>query len=116
MVKVAGLLFALLVLTNDPMQAQTRKQYVDRARHLMTESPLVDGHNDFPYVARKNADLRLDSMDISVSQPSIMTDIPRLRRGLVGGQFWVAYSDPDFRGAQGWHGAGGFHSPDDRPV
>lgn len=96
MVKVAGLLFALLVLTNDPMQAQTRKQYVDHARHLMTESPLVDGHNDFPYVARKNADLRLDSMDISVSQPSIMTDIPRLRRGLVGGQFWVAYSDPDF--------------------
>ncbi len=62
----------------------------------MSESPMIDGHNDFPYAARETAGLNLDSLDIAVSQPSIMTDIPRLRQGMVGGQFWVAYSDPAF--------------------
>lgn len=96
MLKIGGLLLATLFLGSHQMQAQNREQFVDHARSLMTASPLIDGHNDFPHVARVNADLKLDSLDISVSQPSIMTDIPRLRRGLVGGQFWVAYSDPDF--------------------
>ena len=30
-------------------------------------------------------------MDLAVSQPRLMTDIPRLRAGGVGAQFWAAY-------------------------
>ncbi|MFQ5551550.1 MAG: dipeptidase [Gemmatimonadales bacterium] len=85
-------------------QAQSdpdREQYLDRARELMQRTPLIDGHNDLPWAARETHALSLDSLDISQPQPSKMTDLPRLREGLVGGQFWVAYSPSSFhhRGA-----------------
>jgi membrane dipeptidase len=37
----------------------------------------------------------LDKLDITKPQPTIMTDIPRLRAGGVGGQFWSVYVPAD---------------------
>ena len=62
-----------------------------RARALHTQVPLIDGHNDYPWALRENAARDLDKLDITKSQPTIMTDIPRLRAGGVGGQFWSVY-------------------------
>src|SRR5688572_31859424 len=60
-----------------------------RARALLRTSPLIDGHNDFPMALQENnAQRDLDKLDILRPQPKIHTDIPRLRQGGVGGQFW----------------------------
>lgn len=75
-----------------------REAHLERARRLLREVPLIDGHNDLPWVLRSGYALSFDSLDIARPQPQIMTDIPRLRAGLVGGQFWSAYTPSSFEG------------------
>ncbi len=65
------------------------------ALRLMTEVPLIDGHNDLPWELRTNFHSSFDSLDIAVPQSAVMTDIPRLRQGRVGGQFWSTYTPSD---------------------
>lgn len=71
---------------------------LDRARALTRQSPLIDGHNDYPWELREKAQRDLSKLDISKPQPSIMTDIPRLRAGGVGGQFWSVYVPVELMG------------------
>ncbi|HEV3204230.1 MAG TPA: dipeptidase, partial [Gemmataceae bacterium] len=52
---------------------------------------LVDGHNDLPYQFRQKGDSSFQQVDIARPQPKLHTDIPRLRQGGVGAQFWSAY-------------------------
>jgi len=52
---------------------------------------LVDGHNDLAWAMRLQAGYDFDRLDIAVRQPSLHTDIPKLRQGGVGGQFWSVY-------------------------
>ncbi|KAL4913030.1 hypothetical protein BDW62DRAFT_220919 [Aspergillus aurantiobrunneus] len=61
-----------------------------RARFLLRRVPLIDGHNDFPFMIRGLYSNQL-SNDSLQNFPIGQTDITRLRRGLVGGQFWSAY-------------------------
>jgi len=70
----------------------------DRARALMTQAPLVDGHNDLPWAMRELARYDLDKVDIRQPQPGLMTDIPRLRKGQVGAQFWSVYVPASLQG------------------
>ncbi|MFQ6045411.1 MAG: dipeptidase [Gemmatimonadales bacterium] len=74
---------------------------MERARRLMREVPLIDGHNDLPWALRSGYASSFDSLDISQPHPELMTDIPRLRKGLVGAQFWSTYTPSSFadRGA-----------------
>jgi len=60
-----------------------------RALAILRTVPLIDGHNDIPDAIRERGGL--DSVDFSASQPKLMTDIPRMRAGGMGGQFWAAY-------------------------
>ncbi len=78
--------------------AQDRDAYLERARQLMREVPLIDGHNDLPWQLRTGYALSFDSLDISQPQPQMMTDIPRLRAGLVGAQFWSTYMPSSWEG------------------
>ena len=72
---------------------------VARARALHRETPLIDGHNDYPWALREhNAERDLNRLDIRVSQPTLHTDIPRLRQGGVGGQFWSVYVPATLQG------------------
>jgi membrane dipeptidase len=66
-----------------------------RANALHKQVPLIDGHNDYPWALRENAGRDLDKLDITKPQPTIMTDIARLRAGGVGGQFWSVYVPAD---------------------
>jgi len=66
-----------------------------RARRLMQRVPFIDGHNDLPWELRVRFHSSFDSLDISKPQPGVMTDIPRLRDGMVGAQFWSTYSPSD---------------------
>src|SRR5688500_4963157 len=87
-----------LALPAPGLLGQQRDRYVEQARQLMREVPLIDGHNDLPWAARTGFALSLDSVDIARPQRRIMIDIPRLKAGLVGGQFWSAYSPSTFEG------------------
>ena len=74
------------VATSAPLAAQ---DYRAQAVRILGTVPLIDGHNDIPDAIRGRGGL--DSVNFAVSQPKLMTDIPRLRSGHVGGQFWAAY-------------------------
>jgi membrane dipeptidase len=63
--------------------------YRARAVAILRTVPLIDGHNDIPDAIRERGGL--DSVDFAVVQPKLMSDIPKLRAGAVGGQFWAAY-------------------------
>jgi membrane dipeptidase len=60
-----------------------------RATALLTGTPLVDGHNDLPWALRELGGT--DGIDLSTSVPALHTDIPRLRAGRVGVQFWSVF-------------------------
>ncbi|WP_433361645.1 dipeptidase [Actinoplanes sp. CA-142083] len=51
--------------------------------------PIVDGHNDLPLQLRARFGYRVGGLD--EPRPELQTDIPRLRAGRVGGQFWSVY-------------------------
>ncbi|WP_069174346.1 dipeptidase [Streptomyces griseus] len=66
--------------------------HLDRARRLLADHPVVDGHNDLPWALREQVGYDLDARDIATDQSGVLhTDIPRLRAGGVGAQFWSVY-------------------------
>ncbi|MET0136499.1 MAG: dipeptidase [Kibdelosporangium sp.] len=74
----------------------------DRAVALLGATQLADGHNDLPWALRAMAGpdptAAVASTDLSVVQPGLHTDLPRLRRGGVGLQFWSVYVPCQFEG------------------
>ncbi|UFR07474.1 dipeptidase [Streptomyces sp. Go40/10] len=65
---------------------------LDEAHALLREFPVVDGHNDLPWALRKQAGYDLDALDIARDQRErLHTDLPRLRAGGVGAQYWSVY-------------------------
>jgi membrane dipeptidase len=70
---------------------------------LLRTAPLIDGHNDLLWAVR---DARAKAVgdwtppDLSEPQPAFMTDLPRLREGAVGGQFWSVYVPSDLPGQE----------------
>jgi membrane dipeptidase len=61
------------------------------AKRIHAEAILIDGHNDLPWMMREKGDPFTPVIDITKPQPKLHTDIPRLRQGGVGAQFWAAY-------------------------
>jgi len=62
----------------------------EQARRIHADSPVFDGHNDLPWALR-NHEGTVSSLNLREDQPDFHTDIPRLRRGGVGAQFWSVY-------------------------
>src|SRR3989454_436623 len=85
----SGSLTAVLLLSAYPPDRLAAQDYRAQALRILKSVPLIDGHNDIPDAVRGRGGL--DSVDFAASQPKLMTDIPRLRAGGVGGQFWSAY-------------------------
>lgn len=65
------------------------------AAKILEETPLIDGHNDFLWRFRKNFNNNFNNFDIAKNQNNnsyeILTDIPRLRLGKIGGQFFAIF-------------------------
>ncbi len=81
---------AVLFMTSNDVSAQ--QNLLARAKALHAQVPLIDGHNDYPWALRGLDPGRDFAVaDITKSAPALMTDIPRLRAGGVGGQFWSVY-------------------------
>jgi membrane dipeptidase len=63
----------------------------EEASAIHREALLIDGHNDLPWQFRVKQDFSFRFIDIAKPQKDIHTDIPRLKKGGVGAQFWAAY-------------------------
>jgi membrane dipeptidase len=64
---------------------------LEQARTLLQLTPLVDGHNDLAEALRRRAGLATSTVDLEGPVAGLMTDIPRLRAGRVGAQFWSVW-------------------------
>ena len=74
---------------------------VSAAREILKEVPVVDGHNDLPWRIRDKHSNHLGQVDLrDTTKLEYHTDIPRLRQGMVGGQFWSVYVPVDNSGPQ----------------
>jgi hypothetical protein len=67
-------------------------EHLERARRILSETPLIDGHNDLPWAIRnyEAAPMDVRAYDLRRRTPG-HTDMPRLREGMVGAQFWSVY-------------------------
>ncbi|MGW4193470.1 dipeptidase [Streptomyces sp. NPDC005004] len=69
---------------------------LDEARSLLRQFPVVDGHNDLPWALREQVAYDLTARDIAGHQNAhLHTDLPRLREGGVGAQYWSVYVRSD---------------------
>jgi len=79
-----------------PAQAQQAdSQLIARARRILEQVPIVDGHNDLPSAILEREGSNPARRDFNTSQPGFHTDFPRLKAGRVGAQFWSAYISND---------------------
>lgn len=86
----AVLLSAAAVLLAFPAAAQDEAA----ARRILERTPLIDGHNDLPWALRQQHGNDPHAVDLTTNldaSTALHTDIPRLRAGGVGGQFWSVY-------------------------
>jgi membrane dipeptidase len=65
-----------------------------RLAELLRRAPLVDGHNDLLWELRERVGYDFDRLDVGRPVPGLRTDLPRLRAGGVGAQFWSVYVPP----------------------
>jgi len=82
------------------LASSAQQSLLDQASAILRETPLIDGHNDLPWQYREKASLDLSKLDIRQPRPALHTDIPRLRRGGVGGQFWSVYVPATMQGKE----------------
>ena len=72
---------------------------LERARALLREHPLIDGHNDLPWTIRQDDRAAGDPDRYDLARPTPgHTDLARLRAGGVGGQFWSVYVPAEIGG------------------
>ena len=85
----SGLLLVAVASGVRPLFAQ---DHVEIARRVLSRTPLIDGHNDLPWEIRERVPAPVDvrAYDLRARTPG-HTDIERLRRGMVGGQYWSVY-------------------------
>ena len=102
--RVASALLPALLLGLPALAADPGTQRIER---ILAQTPLIDGHNDLPWEIRSRFGSDLDKVDLSRStvglpapegSPPLMTDIPRLRAGHVGAQFWSVYIPVEVQG------------------
>src|SRR5258706_884155 len=93
----------LLIGSASPLRAQAGSApaedvYLARAKRILSQTPLVDGHNDLPWRIREDSIARgnVDTYDLRKHTPG-HTDLDRLKKGMVGAQFWSVYTPGEYR-------------------
>ena len=78
-----------------------------RIARILAQTPLIDGHNDLPWEIRSRFASDLGKVDLGrptdglpapEGSPPLMTDIPRLKAGHVGAQFWSVWIPAETQG------------------
>jgi membrane dipeptidase len=101
---IFGIISALTLLSP---AARAAADYQQRVYRVLQATPLIDGHNDLPWEIRERFDSQFTRLNLaadtghlklSPDQAALMTDIPRLRAGMVGGQFWSVWVPVNVQG------------------
>lgn len=85
---------ALLTLAGSALAQTAPTAEEVRARRILDRTPLIDGHNDLPWALRQGHGNDPHAVDLATNldaSTTLHTDIPRLRAGGVGAQFWSVY-------------------------
>jgi membrane dipeptidase len=68
--------------------------YTARTKHVLSTTPLIDGHNDLPYIIRIELYGKMYDGGFNLNDKLLgHTDIQRMRKGQMGGQFWSVFVD-----------------------
>jgi membrane dipeptidase len=104
----AAIRLALLLLWM-PLAARAADDYQHRVEQILLRTPLIDGHNDLPWEIRDRFKSDLGAVDLKsdtkrlpfpADAAPLMTDIPRMRAGHMGGQFWSVWIPSAMRGPE----------------
>ena len=112
--RIAPLSLSLVLLGSTVAATAASKKPVDtspeaRVARVLAATPLVDGHNDLPYELRVRtggdplaAHLETDQSTLPANpkKAPLMTDMPRLHKGQVGGQFWSVWTPASITGPE----------------
>jgi membrane dipeptidase len=80
-----------------------------RVERVLATTPLIDGHNDLPWELRTRFQGDLTRIDLDADTAklpppadavALMTDIPRLRAGHVGAEFWSVWIPVEVKGPE----------------
>lgn len=75
-----------------------------RIEKILRQTPLIDGHNDLPWEIREKYDFWRKPLDLSADTSKLpdplQTDLPRLRQGRVGAQFWSVWIPAALKGPE----------------
>ena len=93
-VALATLLITPCMYAQEPAAREPVK-LTDEGKKVHASTFVFDGHNDLPWELRTKAGSSFDKRDIAQPQKEMHTDIPRLRVGNVGAQFWSVYVPAD---------------------
>jgi hypothetical protein len=95
---------------SSPIDINRGAKFLDEAKRIHLKYPLFDGHNDLPWAIRNGFDMKLSNIDLAVDNTKlevegipwrkIHTDLPRLRKGGVGAQFWSVFVPCSLTGAE----------------
>ena len=100
---VSAILAAMAFATAHPVlgAAPPEDAVLQQARAFLRKHILIDGHNDLPWAIRESKDAPSDVVAYDLTKRTKgQTDIPRLRAGGVGGQFWSVYVPGEAK--EGW--------------
>ena len=97
-ISILSIIDARLPLAAQTSSAPADDPYLARARRILKQTPLIDGHNDLPWRIREDSIARgnVDSYDLRKHTPG-HTDLDRLKKGMVGAQFWSVYIPGEWR-------------------
>jgi membrane dipeptidase len=97
---IAGIAAAAIAVPS----AVCAQDYSARVARVLKSTPLIDGHNDWPEALRGREGDRRWSTDLrsGLGERPVPynTDIERLRRGMVGAQFWSVYVSANLPGPE----------------
>jgi len=106
---VWGLIWTASVALSASTALAASNDYQGRLERVLKQTPLIDGHNDLPWEIRERNKGRLSTIDLKSDTSKLtpppdgaplMTDIPRLRAGHVGGQFWSVWVPVNIKGPE----------------
>jgi len=99
-----AIIAATAMLAHSAMAQTSGTELATRIDKLLTAHPVIDGHNDLPWEIRdryqsdfSKIDLSKDTLhltlpaDVPADSAPLMTDIPRIKTGHLGGQFWSVW-------------------------
>jgi len=81
-----------MTLSAASMSAQATEKDLARARKILASTPLIDGHNDLAWAIREDSTAPMDVPAYDLRKRTHgHTDLERLKKGMIGGQFWSIY-------------------------